>query len=115
MAESIMTQITMAGGAVNLAFNEVVYSWISSQADNAYVDNKNRVEINNYNWDCMLVYHPQAINPFVAFRSSGVTSLTTSNLVIQSADPNGTRIYLLGLNASNYYYLYGSCTMLLLA
>ena len=108
-----MTQITMAGGAINLGFNEVLWSMFSntSNSSNRAVL---RSDINTHDWSCLIVYHPQVINPFVAFKSSNIMNQRYSSL-IRGSDPIGTTINLCLLNDNTYFYLYGECTLLLLA
>ena len=113
MAESIMTQITMAGGAINLGFNEVLMSWFSNKANGELLGIQ-RATINSYDWSCLIVYHPRVINPFVAFRSSNIMSQIHYE-TISGSTPTGTEIGLCILNNGTDFYVCGGSTLLLLA
>ena len=82
MAESIMMQLSLAGGAVNLAFNEVLYSQIGTST--LYIDT-----MNSYNWKAFIVYTPAAISPFIIFKDAYV-KLNKTNVNIHLLSPSGT-------------------------
>ena len=115
MAESIIMQLSLAGGAVNLAFNEVLYSYTSPSSNDSY-STANYSVFNTYNWKCALVYNPRCITPFVCFSTYSVFSHSKmpSNGIIGML-PNGNTIILIAKYNESLYCVYGGVSVFLFA
>ena len=109
MAEAILAQITMAGGAINLTFNEVLYSYFSD-TDNTRTTAVKYSDINNTNWKCVVIWHPQAINPFICFSTSSIFS-NAKMINLTGVMPNGNSVYFTNTNNSTTFQLYGGCVI----
>ena len=90
MADSIMMQLCMAGGAVNLSFNEVLYS--QTETSTLYTST-----INSYNWKCLMIYHLMCISPFIIFRDAYDAQFSNINStdMISGITPDGRYIQLI--------------------
>ena len=93
MADAIQWSISLGNGAVNLHYNEVVYSWF-----NGYTF------ANNYDYEIMLILNPGCITSFV-FTREAYDSTPSSNITIYSAVlPEGqNHIATLNYASSRYY------------
>lgn len=112
MAEAIMTQITMAGGAVNLTFNEVLYSYTC--ADNNSPSSLNYDIINSYDWCCAIIYNPRVINPFICFSTYSIFS-NDRMFRVDGVTPSGSAVTMLDSRNSNSFYIYESTSLFLFA
>ena len=109
MAESILTQITFANGAVNITYNTVLYSVYASADQYPHYDT-----INSYDWKCAIVYHPRAINPFICFSTYSIFN-SSRMIKISGIDTNGNAILMLNTNSVYQFILYGGNTLFLFA
>ena len=107
-----MMQLSLAGGAVNLSFNEVLYSQIG----------KNVLEYTNmdpYNWKVLIVYRPTIISPFIIFKESyniAYGNHSTESGWITGMTPNGTEENLINFNYyGNGHNVNGGAIIMLLA
>lgn len=93
MADAIQWSIPLGNGAVNLHYNEVVYSWF-----NGYI------YANNYDYEIMLILNPTCVTSFV-FTREAYYSMGNSSIVIYSVTPSGaqTKIGVLNYGTSRYY------------
>ena len=111
MAEAIMAQITMAGGAINLSFSTILYSHFSSNPNNEY-DTLSYNTINSYDWKCAVIYHPLAINPFICFNTQSI--FTNGKMIsISGLTPSGTNVQYTSIWDNNTFRFYGGCTLCL--
>lgn len=95
MADAIQWSIPLGNGAVNLHYNEVVYSWFNGS-----------VFVNNYNYEIMLILNPRRITSFI-FTREAYDSTLSSNIAIYSAIlPNGQEHIVSLNNGNNHYYTY---------
>ena len=109
VAESILTQITFANGAVNIAYNTVLYSNFASGNQHPYYST-----INSYDWKCAVVYHPMAANPFICFSTYSIfNSATMTN--IDGTSFTGATIHMLSGSSINQFMLYSGNTLFLFA
>ena len=92
MADAIQWSLPLGNGAVNLHYNEVVYSWFS-----------NRVNVSTYDYEIMIAIHPQCISSFI-FTRAGYDAYS-SDITIDGMALNGTTPNMLCLNYNNNHYL----------
>ena len=109
MAESILTQITFANGAVNIAYNTVLYSNFASNNQFPYYST-----INSYDWKCAVVYHPMAVNPFICFSTYSIFNSSTM-IAIDGTSFTGATIHMLSKNSVSQFILYVGNTLFLFA
>ena len=115
MAESIMMQLSMAGGAVNLSFDTVLYSLTSSASNGNYMPYLYST-INSYEWKCAMIYNAQCINPFICFNTYSIFS--SSKMLdggIHGQTPSGTELKIMRPLDVNRYYLYSETSIFLFA
>ena len=92
MADAIQWSLPLGNGAVNLHYNEVVYSWFS-----------NRVNISSYDYEIMIAIHPQCISSFI-FTRAGYDAYS-GDITITGATPDGAMTNMLRLNYNSNHYL----------
>ena len=101
MADSIVMQLSMAGGGVSLIYSELIYSYTNL---NDYDINVQISDFNTTNWKCLIVYHPILISPFIAFRPwFDANSDKNYNNWIQGITLSGTTKNLCILMMANNY------------
>ena len=110
MAESILTSINFAGGAINLNYTEILYSFIAIP----YWENISYSTIKSYGWKCAIVYHPHAINPFICFSTFSIFDKKYMTN-INGVDPSGGSIPFLDSNGDTYFKLMERCSLFLFA
>ena len=92
MADAIQWSLPLGNGAVNLHYNEVVYSWINGQPN-----------VSIYDYEIMIILNPQCVSSFI-FTRYAYGQYSNSNVSINLANGDGTTLYSCTLNwGSNRY------------
>ena len=92
MADAIQWSLPLGNGAVNLHYNEVVYSWFNSY-----------IKVNEYNYEIMLILNPICITSFV-FTSTVYNQFSSNDTVIYLINHSNNQYQVATLNwARNRY------------
>lgn len=92
MADAIQWSLPLGNGAVNLHYNEVVYSWINGQPN-----------VSTYDYEIMIILNPQCVSSFI-FTRYAYGQYSVSNTAIDLAKADGTTLHSCTLNWGNNRY-----------
>ena len=92
MADAIQWSLPLGNGAVNLHYNEVVFSWANGQPI-----------VSTYDYEIMIILNPQCVSSFI-FTRYAYGQYSNSNVSINLAKGDGTTVHSCTLNwAGNRY------------
>ena len=110
MADSILAQVTMAGGAINFILNEILYSKCGTVSSSSSSDSRAMIShgtIDAYDYDYLLITHAANYNS-VLLPKSAYMKIRNNNLAVGLGGSNVVMYQINGNNSSYDYIWYGT-------
>lgn len=114
MADSIIAQVTMAGGAINFTFNEILYSQVEKGKDtsNLSLISAYHNVIDRYDYSYFLLVNPNAYSN-VLLTKSAYMDIRNTNIAVSISYTNGSLYQINGVT-SGYDYIWHSTILYLI-